>query len=135
MHVDLHLSMPRESRYVPVLRRFTAELLEHLGVPDHDVADVELALSEACANVVRHATGTQEYRIELEVADDGCSIIVVDDGPGFDADGVHMPDVVEERGRGLALIDAAVDRVTFTRDPAGHRVQLDKSWKLSSPSG
>ena len=129
VHFDLHLSLPRESRYVPVLRTIAAEFLVHLGVEAEDVSDVELALTEACANVVRHATGTDEYRVEVTVAEDGCSISVVDDGPGFDPDGVRLADAREEHGRGLALMDAVVDRVTFTRDPEGHRVHLEKRWE------
>ena len=130
MHFDLHLSLPRESRYVPVLRRLTSDFLIHLGVEDADVADVELALSEACANVVRHAAGTDEYQVQVTVADDGCAITVVDEGPGFDPGAVRPADAVEEQGRGLALIDAVVDDVSFTRDPGGHRVRLEKRWEL-----
>ena len=133
MQIQLQLCLPRESRYVPVLRSTTSQLLVDLGVSREDVGDVELALTEACANVVRHAVDTSEYVVEVAVNDEECRIVVCDQGPGFDPDEAeHAREealTMAEAGRGLALMSALVDDVSFERQHKQHSVELRKCWE------
>ncbi len=132
MQIQMQVCLPRDSRYVPILRNATSQFLADLGVSEDDVGDVELALTEACANVVRHAVDTTEYVVEVEVSDAECVIVVCDEGPGFDPQQlpVRAPDArpVPEQGRGLELINALVDDVRFDRDRHQHSVLLRKTW-------
>ena len=88
MQIRLQLLLPRESQFVPLLRSTAAKFLRDLGVPKLDIDDVSLILTEACANVVRHAVDTQRYTVDVSVSRLGCTIEVRDDGPGFVADDV-----------------------------------------------
>lgn len=128
MKIGLHLLLPRESRFVPLLRTTASQFLVDLGVAPADIEDVELILSEACANVVRHAVETSQYSVDVTVRNTGCTIVVQDEGPGFDPASVGERRVTAESGRGLALIDALVDHVTFSEMDGDHRVRLDKQW-------
>jgi anti-sigma regulatory factor (Ser/Thr protein kinase) len=93
------------------------------------VYDVELALSEACTNVLLHSGPGDQYKVRLDLEDRLCVIRVIDVGHGFDSaklQGEH-PLLDAERGRGLGLMQALVDRVDLTsRSEAGTIVTLEK---------
>ncbi len=128
-HLDLSVSLPRESGSVPVVRRLAAQALHAFGVHEEDVHDVELAITEACGNVIDHAGETDSYDVKVELAADRCAITVVDQGRGFDATVVpERPHDESEVGRGVALMRALVDNVAFRNEPqAGTVVHMVKS--------
>lgn len=128
MEVQLRLRLPTESRFIPLLRTTTSRFLIDLGVSGRDIEDVELILTEACANVVRHAASTSEYRVDVAVGEENCVIVVTDDGPGFSTDDVRASRSDAEHGRGLTLMGALADRVTFDESADGHAVRLEKRW-------
>ena len=127
-HLDLSVALPRESVSVPVVRRLAAQALRAFGVLDEDVDDVQLAITEACANVIDHAGATDTYDVKIELSADRCAITVVDQGGGFDVDRVPArPDDDAEMGRGVALMRALVDNVAFRNEPkAGAVVHMVK---------
>lgn len=129
MRVSLVLCLPRDDATVPVLRHIAVCSLGELGVVPDVIGDVALALTEACANVVRHSGVDDEYEVRLSVEDAFCEISVVDTGHGFDSTklAVAMASSSEETGRGLALMKALVDDVRFeSRPEAGTVVHLVK---------
>lgn len=128
MEVQLRLRLPTESRFVPLLRTTASRFLVDLGVSDDDIGDVELILTEACANVVRHAAGTSVYRVDVAVGRDSCEIVVTDDGPGFAMEEVERSRSWAEHGRGLTLMGALADTVTFSEREGAHVVRLEKRW-------
>lgn len=134
--IELQLSLPRDARYVSLLRKVTATLLNGLDVPDETVDDVIVALSEACGNVIRHAEGTAEYGVKFWVGDEACEIEVCDLGPGFDRAFLEesrprasLDEIADaEDGRGLPLLQALMDDLQFTRDHDTTTVRLVKRW-------
>jgi serine/threonine-protein kinase RsbW len=78
------LVFPRETISVPVVRRVLGDTLCKLGVDDESVADLLLAVSEACANVLRHSGPGRRYEVVATVARNWCVLDVVDTGRGFD---------------------------------------------------
>lgn len=133
-NLDLSVSLPRESVSVPVVRRLAAQALRAFGVHDDDVDDVQLAITEACANVIDHAGETDTYEVKIELAADRCTLTIVDQGSGFDSAGVPArPDDDAEMGRGLALMRALVDNVAFRNEPqAGAVVHMVKTLRYDS---
>lgn len=129
MLLSVQLSLPRDARFVPLLRDVTSTLLTDLGAPQESSEDILVALTEACANAVRHASGTSRYAVTFGVGADGCVIDVVDQGPGLDRDPPHdEADLDAEAGRGLLLIRALVDELRFIREDDGNRLRLTKRW-------
>lgn len=134
--IELQLSLPRDARYVSLLRRVSESLLRSLEIPADTVDDVSVALSEACGNVIRHAEGTDEYGIRLSVGSTICEIEVCDLGPGFDrkmlgeAERVPSIDAEDgaEDGRGLPLLRALMDDLQFVREDETTTVRLIKRW-------
>lgn len=131
MLVTVHLSLPRDAQYVGVMRGVAGSLLENSGVPREAIDDIQLAVSEACANAVNHAGPSKTYDVVLELDDDRCQVEVVDQGPGIPPGGDRELDALRESGRGLNLLQALVDDLQFTRRDDATRVRFTKGW----PSG
>ncbi len=78
------LVFPRETISVPVVRRVLGDTLYKLGVDDECVADLLLAVTEACTNVLRHSGPGRRYEVVATVGRNRCVLDVVDTGRGFD---------------------------------------------------
>jgi serine/threonine-protein kinase RsbW len=134
--MSVRLDLPREVDSVPAVRKLLRCALAVLHVDRESGEDLELALTEACANVVNHADGADKFQVHLDVAGDRCSIDVVDHGAGFDTtefDATEMdgstPVAGSERGRGLFLIRALSDNVRLQSSPRrGSLIHFEKSF-------
>jgi serine/threonine-protein kinase RsbW len=129
MELSLALTLPRDEQTVPVARHIVRNAMEQVGVEATCVYDVELALSEACTNVLLHSGPGDQYVVRLDLEDAFSVIRVIDVGHGFDSARLQHDDPLleAERGRGLGLMQALVDRVDFTSRPeAGTIVTLEK---------
>lgn len=118
--VTLSLQLPRDRLSVPVTRHLVVAALEEVGVTADDVAAVQLAVTEACANVVDHSGPGDAYDVAVTIAPAHCHIRVVDIGRGFDHQSLTPPvmaGVDAEHGRGVALMHALVDQVRFESQP------------------
>jgi serine/threonine-protein kinase RsbW len=129
MELSLALTLPRDEQTVPVARHVVRNAMDQAGVEAACVYDLELALSEACTNVLLHSGPGDQYVVRLDLEDRLGVIRVIDVGHGFDSAGLQaegsLPEA--ERGRGLGLMQALVDRVDFTsRSEAGTIVTLEK---------
>jgi serine/threonine-protein kinase RsbW len=130
MELSLALTLPRDEQTVPVARHLVRNAMEQVGVEPDCVYDFELALSEACTNVLHHSGPGDLYVVRLDMEDRIGRIRVVDVGHGFDSARLQATDTLPEaeRGRGLGLMHALVDRVQFTSRPeAGTIVALEKA--------
>ena len=115
MEISLDLLLPRDAASVPASRRLLDAALTALGVEDQIRDDIEVMLTEACTNVIRHAEHGAHYTVRATIQDRNCMIRVIDSGPGFDAERVPHPhpDPVDEQGRGLLIMKALADDVRF----------------------
>jgi serine/threonine-protein kinase RsbW len=138
VQINFGLRLPSEVATVPVVRRLCGTTMRELLVEEGCVADVLLVLTEACANVIEHASGTEdEYEVRLQLSGDWVDIRVVDTGGGFDAESLAdgMPDPTADRGRGIELMRALVDRLRFeSRPERGTIVRFEKRLELAADS-
>ena len=102
--IKIELCLPRDVATVPLVRHMLRHTLQEYGVTGDCVADVGLALSEACANVVEHAYGPAGGTLTVQMELDGTTVVtnVRDNGRWRPARG-------ENRGRGTSLIRACSD--------------------------
>jgi serine/threonine-protein kinase RsbW len=130
MRMSVRLNLPLEAGSVPAVRKLLRCALTILNVDRQSGTDLEIALTEACANVVKHATGADRFEVRLDVGVDRCAIDVLDNGPGFDAATVSgTPDAVSEQGRGLLLIEALSENVRMQSAPrTGSLIHFEKSF-------
>jgi serine/threonine-protein kinase RsbW len=138
MRLSFSLRLPRDELSVPIVRHICRSALVELGVEDPCLGDIELAVTEACTNVLKHAHGSnQEYEVQVEVNEDECEISVIDAGVGF-VSAETFPPLASgnaEEGRGLHLMRALVDDLHFVSRPEqGTIVHLAKRLELSKDS-
>ena len=124
---------------MPVVRHVCRDALLMLGVGVDCVSQIELAVTEACTNVLRHVEGTDaEYEVSVAVNEKQCDIRLVDTaGEIFDhaAEGFTEAHPDAESGRGIFLMRAMVDELKFVSEPEnGSVVHLVKKLELQEDS-
>lgn len=139
MECRFTLCLPRDEASVPVVRHVCRDALQMLGVEDGCVGEVELAVTEACTNVLRHVAETDhEYEVSVSINDKQCDIRVIDTaGDLFDhkSKGLEEAEPDAEGGRGIFLMRAMVDELQFVSEPeSGAVVHLVKRLELTKDS-
>lgn len=126
------LKVPSATQNLAMIREFVAKIGSQAGLADDDVAKLELAVDEACANVIEHAHGhdsTKEVSVRATFDASTLRIEVVDEGEGFDPTSVPaMPvdELVHARrhgGLGLRVMRSLMDEVSYEIVP-GERNRL-----------
>jgi serine/threonine-protein kinase RsbW len=115
------------------MRQVLGDTLRRLGVNEDSVADILLAASEACTNVIKHAArSVAEYTVAATVDTAMCRVEVIDSGGTSRRPPRHRVAALSESGRGFEVMRACVDDVSLRSDPGhGTTVTLDKriDWK------
>lgn len=129
MRMTLELDLPRDSLTIPLARHLARNAMREIGVHDDCIGDIEVALTEACTNVLDHSGPGAAYQVAFTIDGHTCSIRIVDVGEGFDSEGAGTVPAAPgaESGRGIALMRALVDTVHFeSGNDAGTVVHLHK---------
>ncbi len=139
MSVDVvTLTVPARTEYLILVRLALAGIAREVPVDPSTLADLKLAVTEACGNAIRHAepAGKGVVRVRYAVEDDAIEIRVEDDGPGMPtAVPRGLPPVeLSESGMGLAIIDALVDEVEIGAGPDGRGTTVRMRRRLSDAS-
>jgi serine/threonine-protein kinase RsbW len=126
--ITYSLHLPRDEVSVPIVRHLSRQALSDLGVAEDFVSDIEVAVTEACTNVLKHAKGENEpYDVEVEVHDATCIIRVIDRGAEFGKRARDHKGLTAEGGRGIYLMRALVDQLHFeSRPEEGTVVRIEK---------
>jgi serine/threonine-protein kinase RsbW len=94
------------------------------------VIEIELAVVEAANNIVAHGYSVPGGAIEMRVVrQDGLRVELADCGTTIPANLFDNPpaaDLDAERGRGLAIIRACVDRLSYSQKDGVNRLILVK---------
>ncbi len=119
---DVHLSLPARPENVALVRHVMGAFGDTLALPEKLLADIRLAVTEACTNVVRHAYDEDGGVMQVEVRpyDDRLEIVIADSGRGIATS-------TDRRGPGLGLpmIAQLADGVDIDRTVhAGSRVTM-----------
>lgn len=104
----------------PAVREVRAELVRLTGAlrADPDTAfAAQIILGEALANTVEHAPGM--VQVAIECSEENLVITTRDRGPGFHSARRTLPDELDERGRGLFLMEALAAQLTVRSEENG----------------
>jgi serine/threonine-protein kinase RsbW len=126
------LTIPARAEYIALGRLALTGLLRTQPVGQEVVADLKLALTEACSNSIRHAyhdgrEGVVEIRYELD--GDRLAVEVSDEGGGFDPRHLEADERnLDEGGLGIAIIRAVTDELAIgpRSEGAGSRLRFTK---------
>src|SRR5580704_17773485 len=115
------LMFPRETISVPVVRRVLGETLDRIGVDEDCIADLLLAVTEACTNVLKHSGPGFRYEVTASVGPHTCVLEVVDTGRGF--------------GRAAQRGGAGAGPAARVRPRSGHHARLRRRCDPAQPPG
>jgi serine/threonine-protein kinase RsbW len=125
------LTVPARAEFIALGRLALTGLARTRVLSAEIVADLKLALTEACSNSVRHAYDEgREGVVEIlyELSDDRIAIQVTDDGSGFDPETLERAqEELDEGGLGIAIIRALTDELEIgARPEGGSRLRFTK---------
>jgi serine/threonine-protein kinase RsbW len=130
------LVIPAKAEYIALGRLAVTGLLRPLAVEPEVIADVKLALTEACSNSIRHAyAGGGEGAVEIryEFFEAGLAVEVSDEGGGFDPSLLEAdPRELDEGGLGIAIIRAVTDDLSVGPRSGGNGSCLRFTKSLAS---
>jgi anti-sigma regulatory factor (Ser/Thr protein kinase) len=119
---ELDVAFPARPESSPRFRRALRAFLERLRLDDERVNDVVLAAGEAAGNAIEHAYRGEDGSVHLRAYVAECFLVVeVSDSGRWRLEGDP------ERGRGLGIMRALVDRVSIESSRRGTNVRLELS--------
>ena len=121
------LTIPAKPEYITLSRLALSGLSRVRPFADDTLADLKLALTEACSNSVRHAYGDGHGHVDIsfELREDRLIVEVADDGSGFEpAAAREAADELVEGGLGIAIIRSIADEVEIGGGPDGRGSRL-----------
>ncbi|MBN2388538.1 MAG: ATP-binding protein [Anaerolineales bacterium] len=115
---------PAHFDQLDAIRRFVTQAARDVGLAEKDVCAVEMAVDEACSNIIEHAYRSSKGVIECtcECADDALTVVLRDYAAPFDPANVPPPDLsddLEERkigGLGVYLMRQLMDEIHYETD-------------------
>jgi serine/threonine-protein kinase RsbW len=113
---------PARYDHLRAISAFVSEAIKDSPFDDRQRYAIDLAVDEACSNVIDHAYGGEDrgdIRILLDLNESGLKITIQDDGEPFDPACVAEPNLTSpletrcERGLGLFLIRELMDEAVY----------------------
>ncbi len=120
------LHVPSSTENLSMIRDFVKSIGAQTGLGEMELTRLQMAVDEACANVMEHAynsDSTKEVSIRAIVDDSSLEIKVIDTGKGFDPAAVEqlkLEELVSARrpgGLGMRLIKSFMDEVHYEMMP------------------
>jgi serine/threonine-protein kinase RsbW len=133
----VRLNVPAQHKFLNVVGNCIRSLITNeSAVSDKDalIYNIELAVHEACANIVEHAYAGLPGRIEVAfiLVEMPRQLVVElkDNGRSFDLSSVSEPDLDQPHtgGYGLFLVHQLMDLVEYQPDPGNNLWRLTKQY-------
>ncbi|MCG8623176.1 MAG: ATP-binding protein, partial [Proteobacteria bacterium] len=114
------LSLPSSMRHVYLLDVVVTEILQEKGFNEEIQEQINLAAIEAGTNAIKHGNKENPSKkaiIQFLLDEDKLTIVIEDEGEGFTrkevADPLDPENLLKSSGRGLFLMEAYMDTVTY----------------------
>jgi anti-sigma regulatory factor (Ser/Thr protein kinase) len=124
---DLELKLPARAENVAVIRHAFGGFAEALSVDEQTLADIKLAVTEACTNVVIHAYEEDDdgdLEVDAKIEDERLTVVIRDNGRGI----VPRPDS-PGLGLGLPLIATLAETLELGKD-GGDNTEVRMTFRL-----
>jgi serine/threonine-protein kinase RsbW len=133
----VRLTFPAKADYLLLARLALAGISRSVHVDEEVLADLKLAVTEACGNAVRHAYGGDEGSVDVVyvVGPDRLEMTVEDRGAGLGdpTAPIELAGQPLEGGMGIAIIRAVVDELDV-RDGEDGRGTVVRMTKYLAPA-
>lgn len=120
------LEVPSSTENLSMIRDFVTKIGRQAKMDEQSISNLELAVDEACANVIEHAYGQdvgREVIVRAVFDEEMVRVSVIDTGKGFDPTQVTpqpVDSLIAKRrsgGLGIRLIRSLVDEVSYEITP------------------
>ncbi len=118
-----------------IISDFITKVMRQIGAKGRSISEVQLAVDEACTNIIRHAYSERKdiITIALEIADEDLIVTITDRGKPFEPSSVPPPDLesdVGERkigGLGIYFMRKLMDEMSYSFDvEEGNKLTMRK---------
>lgn len=116
--------LPTEPASVKEVRRRVQTFLHEQGLPQTQVRDAVIAISEACVNAIQYAPTDAGMLVSCDYRDSAVTMKVRDFGRGFSFEGKGQYMNLSRTGFGIAIMRGLMDEVTYEDDGKGTTVRL-----------
>ena len=118
------LEIPPKPQFVSLCRLALTAICREHRFTDDDIADLKLAITEACSNSIRHAyeesgVDASKVYVTYEMHQDRLVVEIRDHGRGFEYEGANT-DELPEGGLGISIIRAVCDEFEVLAPDAEH---------------
>ncbi len=119
-------SFSSQTQRLHEVREYIAAAAREFGFSDEEVANITIAVDEACTNIIKHAYQfAPDKRIDISVTRDESSftVSISDDGHSFDPGSIKTPDLKQHLaqyrrgGLGVYLMKKLMDKVEYSFAP------------------
>lgn len=133
--IELDIKVPNQTRYLSLIGRIgediAREIDRYTGDRETLAYQINLVLTEAMSNAIKYGSSDnceECVHILINISENELLIRIFDYGQGFDINEIPAPDfnLLEDRGRGIFLIKALMDSVTYTRNSNGNMLEMVK---------
>jgi serine/threonine-protein kinase RsbW len=120
----VELRFPAQPENLALARLALAGIGAVAGASEEVIADLKVAVTEACTNAIQHAypDGTGCVVVRYRVGADALEIEVEDDGAGFDPADPGAEERDGGQGMGLMIIRELTDEIRLESDASGSRI-------------
>ena len=137
-----NLKVSSSSENLEIIREFINRIAVKGGFDTEAIEQIELAVDEACTNVIKHAhqynsKKTLELTVNLDI--NKIEIIISDKGKGFNISHIAKPDIeksiheAKAGGLGIHLMRTLMDEVKFNFNPGKtNKLSLTKYLRKSA---
>jgi serine/threonine-protein kinase RsbW len=118
-----------------IISDFITKVMRQIGAKGKNISEVQLAVDEACTNVIRHAYSERKdiITVALEIVDEDLIVTITDRGKPFEPSSIPPPDLesdVGERkigGLGIYFMRKLMDEVSYSFDTEeGNKLTMRK---------
>jgi serine/threonine-protein kinase RsbW len=108
------------------ISQFVIQAAQDAGLNEHEIYQVELAVDEACCNIIDHAYGGEnrgDMQCSVEIGDGKLTVTLKDRGRPFDPASVPQPvfnvpiQKLKKRGVGVYLMHKIMDELRYETSP------------------
>ena len=123
---EYKLRIPSQTDNLEIIREFVSRVASKVGFGVNDVEKIELAVDEACTNVIKHAYDKNPDKpidIIIKIDFNKFTIVITDHGKGFDPKKLKIPNMQEYLaelrvgGLGIYLMRSLMDEVNYDIKP------------------
>jgi serine/threonine-protein kinase RsbW len=125
------VKFPGRFESLPKVGEFVRKAAISAGLNDKAVYAVQLAVDEACSNIIDHAYGGEgkgEMICSVITSKDGLTVILRDRGKPFNPQNISAPEInvplerLKPRGVGIYLMRKMMDEVYYEYSPNGGNI-------------